>query len=294
MSERAPTPRRAGRPAEPAALGNIIVVLSHTTEPRNLGATARALKTMGIGRLRLVNPLDHLGREARALAHGAEELLERAVLYEDVRAAVADASVVAGTTCRSRQLRKGAPLPPQELAARLAEHAATGPVALLFGTERTGLTNDELNLCRYQSTVPMAQPQPSLNLAQTVMLYAWEIRRACLAAAAPPARTARPAPGAPEAPGASTRGVSHPHRGTRLPTQEELDTAYAHLAAAMAAVGYGATERRKFLTYLRHLHQRAGIVNWELQIYHLLSRRILDALGRPRFRGAPGGDDDEA
>ena len=285
MSERVPTTRRAGRPAEPAALDNIVVVLSHTTEPRNLGAAARALKTMGLRHLRLVRPVDHLGRDALAVAHGAEELLEQAVLYDDMRAAVADAVVVAGTTCRARQLRKGALLPPAALAARLAEHAAAGPVALLFGTERTGLTNAELNLCRYQSTVPMAQHQPSLNLAQTVMLYAWELRRACLAPAADAAPAAGPA---------ATRGVSHPHRSTRLPTQEELDLAYAHFAAAMGAVGFSDVERRKFLMYLRQLHQRAGIVNWELQIYHLLSRRILDALGQPRFDGLTGEDGDEA
>lgn len=283
MSEHAPATRRAGRPAEPPALDNIVVILSHTSEPGNLGAAARALKTMGLCRLRLVRPHDHLGREALALAHGAEELLEQAVLFDDVRDAVADAVVVAGTTCRSRQFRKGALLPPEELAVRLADHAAAGPVALLFGTERTGLTNEELNLCRYQSAVPMAQDQPSLNLAQAVMLYAWEIRRACLAAAG----AARPAPSP------SAHAVSHPHRGTRLPSQEELDTVYAHIAAVMAAVGYSDAERRKFLTYLSHMHQRAGIVNWEMQFYHLLSRRILDALGRPRFRGLPLPGDDE-
>jgi len=289
VSERAPATRRAGRPAEPAALDNIVVILSHTSEPGNLGAAARALKTMGIRHRRLVNPSDHLGREARALAHGAEELLEQAVLFDDVRAAVAGAVVVAGTTCRSRQFRKGALLPPEELAVRLADHAAAGPVALLFGAERTGLTNDELNLCRYRSTVPMAQHQPSLNLAQAVMLYAWEIRRACLAAAA----AARPARASHPAPPAFAHAVSHPHRSTRLPSQAELDTVYAHIAAVMAAVGYSDTERRKFLTHLRHMHQRAGIVNWEMQIYHLLSRRILDALGRPRFRGLPLDDGDE-
>jgi tRNA C32,U32 (ribose-2'-O)-methylase TrmJ len=75
-----------------------------------------------------------------------------------------------------------------------------------------------------------------------------------------------------------------------LPSQLELETMYAHLGEAMAAVDYSARERRKFLTYIRHLHMRAGIVDWELQIYHLLARRILEATGRPRFRGT-GADD---
>ncbi len=267
------------RPAPPPALANVVFVLSHTTEPRNLGAVARALKTMGLRGLRLIDPCDHLGPEARAVAHGAEEVLEGAVVFGDMPAAVADAAVVAGTTSRVRQLRKGAFLPPDELAARLVAHAREGTVALLFGAERTGLTNEEINLCRYVSCVDMAQPQPSLNLAQSVMVYAHEIRRAALAAARDG--------GAPGDAGAARprRGVDHPHRGTRLPSQHELDTMYAHLAEAMTAVGYSAFERRKFLTYLRHLHQRAGIVDWELQIFHLLSRRIIEATGGERFRG---------
>jgi tRNA C32,U32 (ribose-2'-O)-methylase TrmJ len=116
------------------------------------------------------------------------------------------------------------------------------------------------------------------------MLYAWEVRKAWLAvqgkedwvgvgagAGAPPPR--------PE------MSVRHPHRSTRLPTQHELDTMYAHLGAAMTAVGYSEFERRKFLTYLRQLHGRGGMVNWELQIFHLLSRRILELAGQPKFQG---------
>ena len=79
--------------------------------------------------------------------------------------------------------------------------------------------------------------------------------------------------------------VCHPHRSTKLPTQFELDMMYAHLAGAMEAIGYSEFERRKFITSLRHLHMRAGIVDWELQIYHLLARRILKISGRPKFTG---------
>jgi len=284
-------------------LDNIVVVLSHTTEPRNLGAAARALKTMGLRRLRLVNPRDHLGEEARAVAHGAEDILEAAEVFDSMAAAVADIPVAAATTSRGRQLRKSAFLPPDELARRLVAHAADGPTAILFGTERTGLTNEEINLCRYLSRADLAQPQPSLNLGQAVMVYAWEVRRAWRearaageregaaagAAGAAGGRAGRPASGRErggEAPGRRRAGgVDHPHRGTRLPTQYELDTMYAHLGAAMGAVGYTEAERRKFLTYLRHLHMRAGIVDWELQIFHLLARRILETANQPPFGG---------
>jgi TrmH family RNA methyltransferase len=227
-----------------------------------------------LNRLRLINPLNPKGRSARALAHGAEDLLDTAEIVTDLETAIEDAVVVAGTTNRRRAMRKYALLPPEVLARHVKQHAQKGRVALLFGSERMGLTNQETDVCRYLSSVDLATPQPSLNLAQAVMLYAWEIRKCYLQPPRLPAG-ARP----PEL------HVSHPHRSTKLPTQLELDTMYAHLAQAMTAVGYVEVEKRKFLTYLRHLNARAGIVNWELQIYHLLARRILKATGKPKFLG---------
>ncbi|MEZ4388577.1 MAG: RNA methyltransferase [Candidatus Krumholzibacteriia bacterium] len=275
------SPVGSSAPPDPA---NIVVVLSHTTEPSNIGATCRAMKTMGLSTLRLVDPLNPKGRTAQSLAHGALDVLENAGICQTMDEAVADCVVICGTTARRRQLRKSALMPPHQLARRLVEHAREGKVALLFGTERTGLTNDEVDLCRYLSMVPTDESQPSLNLAQAVMLYSWEVRKAWLAvqgkedwvgigagAGAPPPR--------PE------MAVAHPHRSTRLPTQHELETMYAHLAAAMQAVGYSDFELRKFMTYLRQLHGRAGMVNWELQIYHILAKRILAATDQPRFTG---------
>ena len=92
--------------------------------------------------------------------------------------------------------------------------------------------------------------------------------------------------------------VNHPHLSTRLPTQHQLDNMYAHLAHAMKAVDYTDAETIKFLTYLRQLHMRAGIVNWETHIYHMFCRRILKKVGAPRFEGVggmtdrPDGEDD--
>ena len=263
---------------------NIIIVLSRTSEPSNIGAACRAMKTMGLTKLRLVDPLNPKGRTARSLAHGAQDVLDEALVVDTMEEAVADCLIACGTTARRRQLRKAALMPPHHLARRVVEHAREGKVALLFGTERTGLTNDEVDICRYLSMVPTDEAQPSLNLAQAVMLYTWEIRKSWLTvqgkgdwvgtgaeAGAPPPR--------PE------MAVRHPHRSTRLPSQHELDTMYAHLAEAMAAVSYTEYERRKFLNYLRQLHVRGGMVNWELQIFHILSKRILELAGRPKFKG---------
>ncbi len=274
----------------PALLDHVVIVLSRTSEPANIGATCRAMKTMGLTRLRLIDPLNPKGRTARSLAHGAEDVLEAAEVVGTIDEAIADCQVVCGTTARRRQLRKSALLPPHDLADRVVAHAREGRVAILFGTERTGLTNDEVDICRFLSMVPTDESQPSLNLAQAVMLYAWEVRRAWLRtqgkedwvgigtrAGAPPPR--------PE------MSVRHPHRTTRLPTQLELDTMYGHLAAAMEALAYTEFERRKFLTYLRQLHLRAGMVNWELQIYHILASRILELAGEPKFQG-PGSRED--
>ena len=262
--------------AEPN-LDNVVVVLSHTTEPGNIGSTCRAMKTMGLRRLRLICPLNPKGRTATAFAHGAEDVLAAAEVVDDLTVAVSSALVVCGTTARQRQFRKHALMPPAALADRIVDHSREGEVVLLFGTERTGLTNDEIDFCRYMSTVPTAGPQHSLNLGMAVMLYSWEIRQALLRAAEQKPRSQRPP--RPE------MSVFHPHRSTKMPTQFDLDTMYSHLAYAMEALDYSEFERRKFLTFLRQLHMRAGIVDWELQIYHLLARRIVELSGQPRYKG---------
>ncbi len=270
-------------------LDNVIVVLSRTTEPMNIGATCRAMKTMGLKHLRLISPLNPKGRTAYSLAHGSEDILDNAVVVDDLMDAIGDCRTVCGTTARPRQLRKDALLTPANLAEHIVELSRDGKVALLFGTERTGMTNDEADICRYLSTVDTAPEQPSLNLSQAVMLYGWEIRQAWRTAGGkddPGTRVRKPQGGGVRRP---EMKVHHPHRSTRLPTQQELDNMYGHLAHAMSAIGYTDAERLKFLTYLRQLHMRAGIVNWETHIYHILSRRILKATGSPRFTGLGDG-----
>ena len=264
------------------SLDNVIVVLSRTTEPMNIGASCRAMKTMGLKNLRLISPLNPKGRTARALAHGAEDILDNALVVDSLVEAVGDALVVTGTTARPRQLRKQAHLTPKSMAEHIVDHSRSGKVAILFGTERSGLTNDEVDICRYLSSVDTAPEHGSLNLSQAVMLYAWEIRQAwtlALNQAAGAAPDTAPDIRRPE------MRVRHPHRTTKLPSQIELNNMYAHLAAVMDAVGYTPQEKLKFMTYLRQLHMRAGIVNWETHIYHIFCKKILKALAAPEFEG---------
>lgn len=149
-------------------------ILSHPRNPENVGAAARALKTMGFTRLRLVAPCDHRGPRARALAHEAGEILDSAEMFESLGAALADADLSIATTVRRRHHHAPALVPADEIPDRLhGLGAAARRIALVFGNEEHGLANEELDLCDWVSFIPLAQPQPSLNLAQAVMVYAY-------------------------------------------------------------------------------------------------------------------------
>lgn len=264
------------------SLDNIVIILSHTTEPMNIGATCRAMKTMGLKHLRLISPLNPKGRTARALAHGSEDILDNALVVDDLMDAVGDCHVLVGTTARVRQLRKHSHLLPAAAAEHVVDHSRGGKVGILFGTERSGLTNDEVDICRYLTSVPTAPEHGSLNLSQAVMLYGWEVRKAWL-------ETTRQIEDVGQTAETDVRRpemrVRHPHRGTRLPTQRELNNMYGHIAKVMDEVGYSSEEKIKFMTYLRQLHMRAGIVNWETHIYHILCRKILRQMGADKFAG---------
>ena len=221
----------ADRPSPPT-LDNVIVVLSRTTEPMNIGATCRAMKTMGLRQLRLIDPLNPKGRSARALAHGADDILDASLVVDGLMEAVDDCLVVTGTTARPRQLRKHALLTPYEMADAIADHSREGKVAILFGTERTGLTNDEADICRYLSTVDTAPEQPSLNLAQAVMLYSWEIRQAMTRAGADTVSTTTLPARGPGVRGGENRR-RHPARASRIPDMGEIKSRYSELSAEL-------------------------------------------------------------
>lgn len=262
------------------SLDNIVIILSRTTEPMNIGATCRAMKTMGLKHLRLISPLNPKGRTARALAHGSEDILDNALVVDDLLDAISDCTVVVGTTARVRQLRKKSHLDAAVAAEHIVDHSRGGKVGILFGTERSGLTNDEVDICRYLTSVDTAPEHGSLNLSQAVMLYGWEIRKAWNTALKADLNEAAQADiRRPE------MRVRHPHRSTKMPTQIELNNMYGHIATVMGEVGYSDAEKLKFMTYLRQLHMRAGIVNWETHIYHIFCRKILRRLEVPRFEG---------
>lgn len=156
-------------------LDNVRVVLVEPSHPGNIGAVARAMKTMGLGRLVLVGPRGFPSAEATARASGADDVLHRARVVDALPAAVADCHLVLGTSARRRTL-EWPELTPREAARALLDAAAGGPVAVVFGRERTGLTNAELERCHFLLRIPANPAYSSLNLAAAVQVVAYELR----------------------------------------------------------------------------------------------------------------------
>ena len=150
-------------------------VLVEPVVPENVGAAARALKTMGFSSLRLVNSDFHRHERASWLAHGSADILANARSYPDLDAALAGMDLVIGTSAKPRHNRR-VNLTPSDVKKVIEEKgAAVTQVALVFGREDQGLSNDEIAACDLVTSVPLAAAYPSLNLAQAVMLYAWEL-----------------------------------------------------------------------------------------------------------------------
>ncbi|HEY8208340.1 MAG TPA: RNA methyltransferase [Myxococcaceae bacterium] len=168
-------------------------VLLRPRNAGNLGAAARALKNFGLSDWAWVSPSPALEEaEARKLAVHAEELLDAAARRPSLAEAVADCAWVVGTSSRAVPGRRR--LSPRDAAEEAFRRASSGTVAVVFGDERSGLTNAEVQRCHALSSVPTDGAQPSLNLAQAVLLYAYEVRLAALSAAPPPrAPRAQPA-----------------------------------------------------------------------------------------------------
>src|SRR5271165_6317828 len=158
------------------AFDNLRVVLVATRNPLNLGAAARAMSNFGFTRLRVVNPYDVAFREARS-AVGASGLLANAKEYKSIAEAVADCALVVGTTAvRHRELQH--PLRRLEHGARLIrKHLASGSVALLFGSEKVGLSNQDLSHCHWLLRIPTREEHGSMNLGQAVAVCLYELGR---------------------------------------------------------------------------------------------------------------------
>jgi len=165
----------------PNPLSNIRILLDHTSHPGNIGAAARALKTMGLQHLHLIEPRRFPHAEADALACDAKDVLQNAQVHSALDDALAGCVFAAGLTARKRHMGHSC-VDVREAAQRLVQIAATQEVALLFGNEAYGLSNDELSKCQLMISIPTDEAYTSLNVASAVQIMAYELRMAWLAA----------------------------------------------------------------------------------------------------------------
>jgi tRNA/rRNA methyltransferase len=171
---------------------NINFILVEPAVPENIGAAARAIKVMGFSHLRFVNGCDHLDQRARWLAHGSNDILEKALTYKSFEDAIADCDFIIGTTARPRIIKHDY-YTPKALVDLVARKSKTiQNIAIAFGREEHGLLNEEIKLCDAVSRVPLKRKYPSLNLAQAVMLYAYEL--SALSLEHPSPKQAKPQP----------------------------------------------------------------------------------------------------
>lgn len=218
------------------ALAHIRIVLNRPTHPGNIGAVARAMKTMCLGQLYLVAPHRFPAPEANALAAGAEDVLDHAHVCQTLEEAVRDCRLIIGTSARSRRI--GWPtLDPSEGAKQMIAAAAEGSVALVFGQERAGLTNEELDRCHAVIAIPANQAYSSINLAGSVQITAYELMRA----------------------GTRATPVADEMLGSVQPaTHEEMEHFYRHLEQVLAETGFlDPANPRLLMRRLRRLFNRA-------------------------------------
>jgi tRNA (cytidine32/uridine32-2'-O)-methyltransferase len=221
----------------------ICIVLVEPKHPGNIGAAARAMKNMGLDDLRLVKPHQFPSVEAAARASGAEDVINAARVYEQFTDAIADCGMVIGTSARPRYLHWDM-LEPRECAAKVAAASRLDTVALVFGTERVGLTNAELAHCNSLVSIPANPEYSSLNLAMAVQVLAYEIRLAM-----------RDAP--PEA----------PPRDVPLATGEEMERLYAHIEQVLGEIDFrDRTGGGHLMSRIRRLFNRAELDQNEMNI----------------------------
>ena len=219
------------------------IVLVDTSHPGNIGAVARAMKNMALSRLILVRPKLFPHDEASARAAGADDVLAGAQVVGTIAAAVADCGFIAATTSRERD-QNFRVLDVHEAAQRLTAQAARGPAALLFGAERTGLTNEELAQAHVLLRIPANPLYPSLNLAMAVQLAAYEIYRA--------------------------RGAQYSQPVAEVPLASAADMArlYEHLEQVLAEVEFHdrTTSGTNLMQRIRRFVQRAELDQNEANI----------------------------
>lgn len=238
-------------------LDNVRIILVNTSHTGNIGSAARAMKTMGLSDLYLVDPVQAPDGKASALAAGAGDVLANAKTVSTLEEAVADCGLVVGTSARSRT-HSWPMLEPRECGEKLIQEVSKYPVALVFGRENNGLTNEELQQCHFHVCIPANPEYSSLNLAAAVQTLCYETRMAYLAT------------------------ESRQETEAEYPLNEDLERFYVHLASTLKSTGFIVENHPGVvMTKLRRLFNRARPESQELNIL----RGILSSIDKTVNKG---------
>lgn len=220
---------------------DIAIVLVEPQSPGNIGMTCRAMKNMGFTQLRLVNGCDRFQPEALKFAVAAKDLLESATLFPDLASALADCTLTVGTTRRHGKYRQEI-LSPEEVSGRLRDQAASDcQAAIVFGREDNGLSTEELSLCRWHATIPTSTDYGSLNLAQSVLLFCYEIQKTSI----------------------NTTTT----RNNEMADSSEMETLFGHLHASMKKIGFlNEQNPDHIMRSLRRIFFRANLDSREVTV----------------------------
>lgn len=251
---------------EEKALNNVAIVLVRPQYAGNIGAVCRAMKNMGLSRLILVSPLqDHLSLEARMMALSAQDILEKAEIYPSLNKALEGFRWIAGTSARAGRNR-GPFITPREICPEILLHARSIPVALLFGPEDRGLTNEELAPCQALISIPTHKGFRSLNLAQAVMIICYELFVASL--------------------GHQGEENFPPHLLSSPRAEfQKLEKMYAHLEELLLKIGFLDPKNPKRIMHaLRRIFGRAQLTDRDVAILRGIFRQLewYATKGRPK------------
>ena len=229
-------------------LEKIRIVLVNTSHPGNIGAAARAMKNMGLSRLYLVDPEEHPTYESYSRAAGADDVLANAVIVDALADALQDCIWVAGTSARERAVQW--PLyDPRGCAGVCHEHSAHGDVAIVFGRERTGLTNEELEMCNGLVHIPANPEYSSLNIAAAVQVLCYELRMVLLST-----------------PNLAVEKAKK-QKEDMPATTDQLEGMYQHMYQMMEDINFfGKTNPEVIMRRLKSLYNRAQTTKREVAI----------------------------
>jgi len=230
-------------------LANIRIVLIYTSHPGNIGSAARAMKTMGLSELYLVNPKSFPDKQAVAMSSNATDILDNAVVVETLQEAIADCQLVVGASARHERSLSWNIQNSRECGELLVDQAENNQVAIIFGRESSGLSNDELAQCQHLLYIPANPHYSSLNVASAVQIISYECRMAWLARQD------------------NKKKLSKNRERENIATTREMEGYYKHLETVMIDSGFLDPKNPKHLmTRLRRIYGRIHLDRSELNI----------------------------